>query len=206
MRYAMAIDVKRCVGCHTCAVACKTANNLPKDIWWNRILTTGGEQPDTAAGAFPNTNMAYLPITCQHCENPPCIEVCPVRATYKREADGIVIQDAEKCTGCRQCIEACPYSGVRQFSAQEPGYYLDFAIGDADAPLHKCKTVSKCTFCIHRLVKGKVPACMELCIGRCRYFGDLDDPDSDVSKAVKGRKYYHLLDAKGTKPSIFYLT
>lgn len=205
MRYAMAIDLKRCVGCHTCSVACKMANNLPNDIWWNRILTVGGESIDTAEGTFPNNKMEFLPLNCQHCENPACVKACPVGATYKRKEDGIVIQDYDKCIGCRYCMVACPYSGVRQFNWKKPEYPVDFAVGEASATPHQYNTVEKCTFCANRLAEGKKPACLELCIGRARYFGDIDDPESEVSKAIKGREYFHLLEEKGTKPSVFYL-
>lgn len=206
MRYAMAIDLKRCTGCHTCSVSCKIANNLPNEIWYNRILTVGGDSVDTAAGTFPNNKMEFLPVNCQHCENPACVKACPVGATYKREEDGIVIQDMDKCIGCRYCMVACPYSGVRQFNWKEPEYYVDFPVGDADTDQNQFNVVSKCTFCVHRLAEGKEPACMELCIGRARYFGDIDDPNSDVSKALEGRSYFHLLEEKGTKPAIYYLT
>ncbi|KTE92059.1 4Fe-4S ferredoxin [Desulfitobacterium hafniense] len=206
MRYAMAIDLKRCVGCHTCSVACKMANNLPNEIWWNRILTVGGEAMDTAAGTFPNNTLEYLPVNCQHCANPACVKACPVGATYQREEDGVVIQDYDKCIGCRYCMVACPYSGVRQFNWKKPEYHVDFAVGDANITPHQYNTVSKCTFCVHRLAEGKKPACMELCIGRARYFGDIDDPESEVSKAIQGRTYFHLLEEKGTKPHVYYLT
>jgi molybdopterin-containing oxidoreductase family iron-sulfur binding subunit len=206
MRYAMAIDLKRCLGCHTCSVSCKIANNLPNEIWYNRVLTIGGECMDTASGTFPNAKLEFLPVNCQHCENPACVKACPVGATYKRKEDGIVIQDPDKCIGCRYCMVACPYSGVRQFNWKEPEYYVDFPVGDKDTVQNQYNTVSKCNFCVHRLAEGKKPACMELCIGRARYFGDIDDPESDVSKAIKGRTYFHLLEEKGTKPSIYYLT
>lgn len=206
MRYAMAIDLKRCVGCHTCSVACKSANNLPNDIWWNRILTVGGEAMDTAAGTYPNNKMEFLPLNCQHCENPACVKACPVGATYKREEDGIVVQNYDKCIGCRYCMVACPYSGVRQFNWKKPEYHVDFAVGDASATPHQYNTVEKCTFCANRLAEGKKPACMVLCPGRARYYGDLDDPSSEISKAIQGRSYFHLLEEKGTKPSVFYLT
>ncbi|WP_041272016.1 4Fe-4S dicluster domain-containing protein [Desulfitobacterium hafniense] len=206
MRYAMAIDLKRCVGCHTCSVACKMANNLPNEIWWNRILTVGGEAMDTAAGTFPNNTLEYLPVNCQHCANPACVKACPVGATYQREEDGVVIQDYDQCIGCRYCMVACPYSGVRQFNWKKPEYHVDFAVGDANITPHQYNTVSKCTFCVHRLAEGKKPACMELCIGRARYFGDIDDPESEVSKAIQGRTYFHLLEEKGTRPHVYYLT
>lgn len=205
MHYAMAIDVKTCIGCHTCSVACKQANNLPNNIWWNRVLTIGSEEMDTAAGIYPNNQMQFLPVNCQHCENPSCVKACPVSATYKREEDGIVIQDYDKCIGCRMCMVACPYN-ARSFNWSKPEYYVEHAVGDIDAPVHQYNVVEKCTFCVNRIARGEVPACMELCPGRARYWGDLDDPNSEVSKAIQGRNYVKLLEEKGTKPSIFYLT
>ena len=206
MRYAMAIDLDRCTGCHACTVACKVENNLPNKIWWNRIMTVGGESLDTPKGTFPKLKMDFLPINCQHCENPPCTAVCPVNATYKRKEDGIVIQDYAKCIGCRRCITACPYSGVRQFNAKKPEYAIEVAMGDEGVTPHKEKVVEKCTFCTHRLAKGVEPACIHTCQNLARFFGDLDDPQSDVSKAIKGRKHVKLQENKGTNPSIFYLT
>lgn len=205
MRYGMAIDLKRCIGCHTCAVACKQINNLPKKMWWNRILTVGGEEIDTPAGTYPNNKLEYIPINCQHCDNAACVKACPVGATYKREEDGIVIQDAELCIGCRMCMVACPYN-ARSFNWSKPEYYIDHAVGDLDAPVHQYNTVSKCTFCVHRLAKGENPACIITCTAVARFFGDLDDPDSDVSRAIRGRNSVKLLAEKGTEPSVYYLT
>lgn len=205
MRLGMVIDLKKCIGCHTCSVACKLNNNLPNGIWWNRVLTVGGDFMDTAAGTYPHhLELHHLPVNCQHCENPACVKACPVGATYKREQDGIVMQDYDKCIGCRMCMVACPYN-VRSFNWKEPEYNLDHAVGEYDAPVHQCNVVEKCTFCANRLARGEMPACMEMCLGRARYFGDLDDPDSDVSKALQGREYVKLLEDKGTKPNVYYL-
>jgi molybdopterin-containing oxidoreductase family iron-sulfur binding subunit len=204
MRYGMAIDLKRCIGCHSCSVACKSNNNLPNKIWWNRVLTVGGEGIDCASGTYPNAQIAHLPINCQHCENPPCVAACPTGASYKREEDGIVLVDYDQCIGCRLCMVACPYN-ARSFNWQEPEYYVDHAVGDADAPVHQFNTVEKCTFCVNRLARGEEPACMELCLGRARTWGDLDDPESEVSKAIQGRQTVRLLEDKGTGPAVFYL-
>lgn len=205
MRMGMAIDLKRCIGCHTCSVACKQANNLPVDVWWNRVMTDGGEAVDTAAGEWPNATISFLPVSCQHCENPACVKVCPVAATYKDHETGIVRQDTDKCIGCRMCIAACPYTGVRSFNWEEPAFYTDFAIGDVDAPSHVKHTVEKCTFCYQRQAKGEEPACMVLCPARARFWGDLDDPESDVAKKVASREYKHVLPEKGTQPNCYYL-
>jgi molybdopterin-containing oxidoreductase family iron-sulfur binding subunit len=205
MRLGMVIDTKRCIGCQTCAVICKSANNLPNKVWWNRVLTVGGDDLDTPAGDFPNLSLDYITISCQHCENPACTRVCPVGATYKREEDGIVIQDYDKCIGCRMCIAACPYTGVRSFNWEEPRYYMDFAVGDKDSPTHQKHVVEKCTFCAHRQARGEMPACMELCAGRARFWGDLSNPTSEVSRLIATREYKQLLPEKGTNPSVYYL-
>ena len=204
-RYGMVIDLHRCIGCHTCSVSCKLANNLPNDVWWNRILTAGGDEMDTAVGDFPNLRMQHVPVSCQHCENPACVKVCPVGATYKDPDTGAVRQDYDKCIGCRMCMSACPYMGVRSFNWEEPKYSVDFSVGDMEAPVHQKHVVEKCTFCYQRTSQGETPACMELCPGRARYWGDFDDPDSEVSQLIRDREYMQLLPEMGTNPSTYYL-
>ena len=128
--YGFAVDTRRCIGCHTCSVACRIENNLPKGIWWNNALTDGGENMDTPSGVFPNVKMSYVTVACQHCENPACVKVCPVGATYKDPETGVVRQDYDKCIGCRMCMAACPYTGVRSFNWEEPKYTIDFSVGE----------------------------------------------------------------------------
>ena len=204
-RLGFVIESKACIACHSCAVACKVENNLPDEVWWNRILTDGGPNMDSPAGTYPNLKIATIPMACQHCENPACVKVCPVGATYKDAETGVVRQDYDKCIGCRMCVAACPYTGVRSFNWEEPKYNLDFAVGDADAAPHQKHVVEKCTMCWHRLAKGEQPMCVETCLARARFWGDLDDPDSEVAKLVHERETKQLLPEKGTKPSVYYL-
>lgn len=179
-RYGMAIDLSRCIGCNTCAVACKVSNNLPKDVWWNVVHTEGRDFADTSKGTYGGEmQLSWLPVNCMHCENAVCEEVCPTGATVKRD-DGIVTVDEETCIGCKSCMEACPYD-VRRLIENEPEYYLELPIGDPAAKSHKGGTVEKCDFCAGRIDRGEKPACMELCPGRARYWGDLDDPESRKS-------------------------
>lgn len=205
MRYAMVIDLKGCIGCQTCAVACKVAHNLPIGIWRNNVATEGGDAIDTPAGHYPNNTMQWRPQTCNHCDDPACAKVCPTKATYKDEKTGIVVQDTSRCIGCKSCIMACPYPGVRTYIADEPEYHIDFALGYADEPEHLQGTVEKCTFCYERIINGEEPACMRLCIGRSRFWGDLDDPDSEVSKLLSERDYEVLNPDAGTGPNVYYL-
>lgn len=205
MRYGFAVDTKRCIGCHTCAVACRYENNLPKETWWNRILTDGGEHMDMPKGEFPNGTLSYIPLACQHCENPACVKVCPVGATYRDEETGVVRQDYDKCIGCRMCMSACPYTGVRSFNWEDPKYIIDSSMGDPDAPSHQKHVVEKCTMCWHRLAKDKEPACIEVCPERARFWGDFDDPNSEISQMIRDREHEQLLPERGTKPSVYYL-
>ena len=202
-RMAMAIDLNRCFGCLTCAAACKIANNNPANVRYLNVETVGGDWIDVPAGEFPNCTLSYLPKACMHCENPACAAVCPTGATSKRE-DGIVTIESELCIGCQSCMNACPYE-VRTLITADVEYYLDVVVGEQDAPPHKPGTVEKCTFCANLLDRGEKPACMVLCPGRARYYGDLDDPESEISKALDGRQYHVLMEEAGTSPSVFYL-
>lgn len=202
-RYGMAVDLSRCVGCNACAMACKVSNNLPKNMWWNVVHTDGWEAFDTARGEYGKDNhMQWYPVNCMHCDNPACETVCPTGATRKRE-DGIVDIDFDQCIGCKSCMMACPYD-VRRFLDKSPEYYTEHLIGDETAPALIGSTVSKCNFCAGRLDRGDVPACMELCPGRARYFGDLDDPQSEISRALQGRDVHVLHEEAGTKPNFYY--
>ena len=198
-RYGMAINKTRCIGCQTCVFACKMQNGVPKDLRWNRVVTEGGGVADDAQGEYPNLTRSYLPLACQHCENPACQRVCPTGATYKDELGRVEI-DYDKCIGCRMCMSACPYTGVRSFNWEEPKHAIGHAMGDADVATHQKHVVEKCTMCWHRLAKG-----LQVCPGRVRFFGDFNDPESEVSRLLRERAHKQLLPERGTNPSVYYL-
>ena len=204
-RLAIGVNLRRCIGCNTCALACKMQNNVPDGMLWNRVLTEGGNAPDTAGGTWDNPEMQHWPVACQHCENPACTKVCPVGATWKDEQTGIVRQDYDKCIGCRMCLAACPYTGVRSFNWEEPQFMLGMDLGDADAPKHQKHTVEKCTMCWHRQAQGLQPQCVVSCPTHARFWGDLNDPDSEVSRRGAARSWEQLLPEMGTAPNVDYL-
>jgi Fe-S-cluster-containing dehydrogenase component len=177
MRYAMVIDTRLCVGCMNCVVACKTENNVPFGFCRDWIT-------ETLQGRFPDVRLEIRSERCNHCDNPPCVYSCPTGASHRREG-GFVAVAKEKCIGCKACMAACPYDA--RFVHPE-GY------------------VSKCTFCAHRVEKGQDPACVSVCPTHCMFFGDLDDPESEVSRFLATRAHHTLLTMAGTKPHVFYLS
>lgn len=204
-RYGMAIDKKRCVGCNRCATACIIEHNLPDGVLWNRAQSVGGDVFRVAGGTYPDgLFMEFYTLSCQHCEQPACVEACPTGATVKRE-DGIVTVDYEQCIGCKSCIASCPYEGVRTLNDETPVYQVDFAVGDASVPAQIGGTVSKCTFCVERVDRGEQPRCINMCQARARYFGDLDDPESEISRILAEREYDRLLEDQGTGPNVYFL-
>ena len=206
-KLTMVIDLSRCLGCWTCALGCKAENNEPLGIWWNRILTTGGQEMDTPSGTYPDIRMTYLPINCQHCDNAPCVKVCPVGALRKRD-DGIVFLDWDRCIGCRYCLVACPY-GIPAFNWRPPVQVPDnsqFKLGAPAVPVRPVGVAEKCTFCFHRVDVGNfTPACIEVCPAGARFFGDLDDPNSQVSQIIQTRPTVRLREELGTEPSVYYV-
>ncbi len=198
-RYGMVIDLDRCVGCQACTIACKAENGTPRDVFFCKVLTE-------EVGEFPKTKNLFLPVLCNHCDNPPCVPVCPTGATYVRN-DGIVLMDNRKCVGCSACVVACPYT-QRFLIADDmlTGYY------DELTPYEKQMytsfepgTVAKCTLCSHRVDEGRRPACVETCPTAARIFGDYDDPGSEVSKLLQVRSSFELLPEHNTKPRVRYL-
>lgn len=197
-RYGMIIDLKRCIGCHACTIACKAEQNVPNSVFWSTVL-------EKEIGSFPKVTRLFLPVLCNHCRNPWCVNVCPTGATYSRK-DGIVMMDYQKCIGCRACAEACPYR-ARTFIRDNRILYDDGKtefIKPVDRPIEKGVS-SKCNFCFHRVDQGKVPACVEVCPTECRIFGDLENRESKVFELLHTSRSFQLLPEKGTDPSVYYL-
>lgn len=201
-KMGMAISLDRCIGCHTCANACKMQNNVPMGMLWNRVITEGCDVLDGAVGEYPNLTRSYLPLACQHCENAACLKVCPVGATYKDEL-GRVEVDYDKCIGCRMCMAACPY-GARVFNWEEPVRDPDFNYGHKDVPVRPKGVVEKCTLCKERTNQGERPMCVVCCPTQARVFGDLDDSESEVSQLIKQKDARVLLEDRGTRPQVYY--
>ena len=200
MRYGMVLDVSRCVGCNACSVACKQENATPPGVLYSRVLAI-------ESGEYPNTRLSFRPILCMHCEEPACAAVCPTGATHKLE-NGIVVVDADKCIGCRYCMAACPYN-ARYFNFQEsPGYFPGMqltAYEQVKGGSHPVGVVEKCNFCLDRVEAGDVPACVATCPAGARFFGDLDDPNSEVSRLLAAHKGEQLFPELGTNPSVYYI-
>lgn len=221
-QWAMVIDLDRCTGCEACVVACRVENNIPtvgpeeaakgRSINWIRVERY-------FEGEYPDVKVKFMPVLCQHCEEAPCEPVCPVYATYRTD-EGLNAQVYNRCVGTRYCANNCPYT-VRFFNFFDPVW---------DAPLEKALNpevsvrtrgvMEKCTFCIQRIHKGEdkakdegravrdgdvTPACVQTCQTRAMYFGNIADPESDVSRLSKSNRAMRLLEDLGTKPRVIYL-
>ena len=209
-RYVMVADLRRCVGCQTCTAACKEANGTPPGVQWRRVL-------DIETGEYPAVRRSFVPTGCQHCDEPPCLEVCPSTATKKRP-DGIVTIDEALCIGCSACMMACPY---------DARYMVDqtaFAFGDQAMPHEgrladtaRLGVVTKCDFCAARVDAGvarglvpgvdtaATPVCAQSCISGALQFGDIDDPASPAAKLLAGNRWFRMHEDLGTGPGFYYL-
>ncbi len=217
--FAMVIDVGACIGCRRCMWGCKEENNTPDTIspLWIEVFeaktnvgVTGHpsledlkEGVTTSYTESPREGRWYLPVQCYHCNNAPCVKVCPTGATYKAE-DGLVLMDYEKCIGCRLCVVACPYS-ARRFNWW-PGKVPEGAAVNPLVPVRPVGVVEKCTFCAHRVREGRPPRCVEVCPVRAPHFGNLNDPESEVAKLLKSYLGFQLLEEINTQPNIWYIT
>lgn len=202
-RFAIAINLDHCSGCHTCANACKMQNNVPMGMLWNRIVNDEADSVYGAVGEYPDLSRVYLPLACQHCENAACRKVCPTGATY-RDDNGRIEIDYDRCIGCRMCMAACPFN-ARVFNWSAPKRLPDFDYGDSRVPVRPKGVAEKCTLCKERTDEGDEPMCVVCCPMKARVFGDLDDPDSEISRLRRQDNAFTLLEEKGTDPQVFYL-
>ncbi len=217
-RYGMVIDTRRCVACKACVGACKAENKTPPGVSYTVVL-------DAVLGNQPDDKPLFMTKPCFHCENPPCVDVCPVGATFKREQDGIVVVDYDRCIGCRYCIAGCPY-GARYFD-----YGENYAAVSENTPYTSVPSpeygqfrmrkkgvspegnVRKCTFCVHLQdakgcydqKAGRWPACAKTCTGHAIHFGDFNDRESEVSRLLRERQAIRLKEELGTNPNVYYL-
>jgi phenylacetyl-CoA:acceptor oxidoreductase subunit 1 len=208
-KWTMAVDLRRCVGCQTCTAACKHANATPPGVQWRRVL-------DMEFGEYPNVQRAFVPVGCQHCDDPPCLPVCPTTATKKRP-DGIVTIDYDLCIGCAYCAVSCPYQ------ARYKTERATFAYGkpsEHEALRHdedRLAVATKCTFCVDRIDEGlehgltpgvdpaATPACVNSCIAQALIFGDIEDPDSNVSQLLERSQHFRMHEELGTGPNMRYI-
>lgn len=177
-RLAMVIDLRRCIGCQACSVSCKAEFDVPLGVWRSWVK-------EANKGIYPNVTRVFLPRLCNHCDHAPCVKACPVKASYQADDGSVQIRE-ERCIGCKLCMSACPYDA--RF-------------------IHPVKNIAnKCTFCIHRVEAGVVPACVNTCQAEARIFGDLNDPNSEVSKLINTRNVQVLKPEFGTEPHVFYIS
>lgn len=212
-RWGMVIDLKKCIGCYACMITCKQEHFLPPGMVWNKILIS-------LTGEYPHIKKHMYPVLCNHCKDPACIKVCPAGATKQRE-DGIIWIDHNKCIGCRYCMDACPYQ-TRSYYSQEEEYFPGQGFTEWEKMREilyslRVGAVYKCNFCMERIDGGiekglkpgvdreATPACVIACPARARYFGDLDDLESEISKLIPEKEAIQLHPAHGTDPSVYYI-
>jgi Fe-S-cluster-containing dehydrogenase component len=208
-RWAMAINTKACKqGCQICIDTCHSIHNVPDfgnakdEIKWLFDLPYGDAFPDTENQFLPQAVQGSSVLAlCNHCDNPPCVRVCPTQATFRRE-DGIVMMDYHRCIGCRYCMAACPY-GARSFNWRDPRPFIKTI--NPDYPTRTRGVVEKCNFCQERLAIGQIPACVEVCPEKALVFGDLEDPNSEISALLQANFSLQRKSNLGTRPQVYYL-
>jgi len=214
MRWGMAVDLTQCVRCYACVAACRIEHFLPIGMSWPRLVAmeTGGDSP----------TVSTYSVRCNQCQDAPCVEVCPTGATYQRE-DGIVAIDQDKCVGCRYCVIACPYQN-RVFLSRDKnrGFFpgrveTDFEKAGKELYRHQIGTTEKCNFCAERIDAGlarglkpgvdreATPACVNTCPAQALTFGDLDDPNSEISRLIKEKDGFQLHPEYDTNPSVYFI-
>ncbi|MFQ6618712.1 MAG: 4Fe-4S dicluster domain-containing protein, partial [Fidelibacterota bacterium] len=208
--WAMVVDTRKCVGCHACTVSCKAENVTPPGVDYRNV-------PEVETGEYPEVERYFMPRNCMQCKNPPCLKACPQSAIYIR-ADGIVGIDYRRCKNCEgEAIQACPYDalfhddgsfytdgmpgGIQQYEFSFAyDYNSEWTRRGGKTPVGSCR---KCHFCLHRLEKGLLPACVGTCIGQAMYFGDLKDPDSLISGLLKTGRWIRLEKGLSTAPHVY---
>ena len=214
-RYALAIDTTKCLdGCTVCMDACHKEHNVPdirkadgsadkeEEIKW--IWKTSVEHVfHDSLSHYSSPELAHrqIPVLCNHCDNPPCVRVCPTQATYKR-ADGPVMMDQHRCIGCRFCVVGCPY-GARSFNWSDPRKYLGDDLTEP-FPTRMKGVVEKCTLCVDRISRGKIPTCVEVCPQKAIIFGDLEDSESEIRQYVESNFTVRRKAELGTRPQVHY--
>ena len=211
-RWAMVIDLKKCrsrEGCKDCREACNVTHNVPdfdnpkdevKWIWKESFEHVFHDETHARLG--DHLKHSPVPVLCNHCDNPSCVQVCPTQATWKRKSDGLVMMDMHRCIGCRYCMVACPY-GSRSFNWRAPRPHIEKI--DPRYPTRKLGVVEKCTFCEERLARGLQPACVEACKEKAMIFGDLEDPGSEVREVLQKNFTIRRRPGLGTQPQVYYI-
>jgi len=184
-RYAMVVDLKKCIGCMSCTVACKAEHDVPMGVWrtWVKVVDKG---------IYPNVRRHFIPRFCNHCDNPVCVRACPVQATYKHES-GFVLQRYNRCTGCKTCMIACPYNARHLLPVARSNPNDPYSVAD------------KCDFCVFRVSRDLVPTCVSTCEGGALTFGDINDPKSEVRRIVGTYPTTVLKPEAGTSPQVYYI-
>lgn len=213
VEFGYALNLSMCIGCRRCAEACHKENNhdRPTNNSYIRVLEMTQGSMDLEKGnadydhPVPQQGKYYLPVQCQQCDNPPCVDVCPVQATWK-DPDGIVVVDYNWCIGCRYCMAACPYH-ARRFNWRKPEIPAEEINPNQGLLSNRVRpqgVVEKCTFCLHRTRNGRLPACLEACPTGARVFGNLLDPKSEIRWVIENKRVFVLKEELGTRPRFFY--